>query len=89
MNGHRGWIGDLIDGFSIVVTVAGVCTSLGLGAIQMTAGFKRLGWVDEDLTEDETNNVQTILIWAITAIATASVISGLDVGIKLLSMFGK
>lgn len=30
-----GWVGDLIDGVSIVVTVAGVCTSLGLGAIQV------------------------------------------------------
>jgi choline-glycine betaine transporter len=30
-----GWVGDLIDGASIVVTVAGVCTSLGLGAIQV------------------------------------------------------
>ena len=30
-----GWIGDVIDGYSIVMTVAGVCTSLGLGTIQM------------------------------------------------------
>lgn len=30
-----GWIGDAIDGYSIVMTVAGVCTSLGLGAMQM------------------------------------------------------
>jgi choline-glycine betaine transporter len=30
-----GWMGDLIDGYSIVMTVAGVCTSLGLGAIQI------------------------------------------------------
>lgn len=82
-----GWVGDLIDGFSIVVTVSGVCTSLGLGAIQMTAGFQRLGWVDEELTAEESAKIQTILIWCITGIATASVISGLDVGIKYLSMF--
>jgi choline-glycine betaine transporter len=82
-----GWIGDVIDGFSIVVTVAGVCTSLGLGAIQMTAGFQRLGWADEELSETEMVNIQTILIWCITAIATASVMSGLSIGIKYLSMF--
>ena len=82
-----GWVGDVIDGFSIVVTVAGVCTSLGLGAIQMTAGFQRLGWVQADLSEKETNNVQSILIWVITGIATASVISGLGIGVKYLSMF--
>jgi choline-glycine betaine transporter len=40
--------GDIIDGCTIVVTVAGVCTSLGLGAIQIVAGFQFLGWVDED-----------------------------------------
>jgi choline-glycine betaine transporter len=77
----------MIDGFSIVVTVAGVCTSLGLGAIQMTAGFQRLGWVQEDLSESDTNKVQSILIWVITGIATVSVISGLSIGVKYLSMF--
>ena len=29
-----GWIGDLIDSWAIVMTVAGICTSLGLGVIQ-------------------------------------------------------
>lgn len=41
-----GWIGDIIDGFTIVVTVAGVCTSLGLGAMQIIDGFVYLGWVE-------------------------------------------
>ena len=35
-----GWIGDLIDSYSIVMTIAGVCTSLGLGAIQMVGEFR-------------------------------------------------
>lgn len=39
-------MGDVVDGFSIVTTVAGVCTSLGLGAIQIVAGAKRLGWME-------------------------------------------
>lgn len=42
-----GWMGDVVDGFSIVTTVAGVCTSLGIGAIQIVAGAKRLGWMDD------------------------------------------
>jgi len=83
-----GWIGDVIDGFSIVMTVAGVCTSLGLGTIQITAGAKRLGWMDTDLTEDEETNKQVLIIWVITLIATASVVSGLSVGVKLLSQIG-
>jgi choline-glycine betaine transporter len=82
-----GWIGDVIDGFSIVVTVAGVCTSLGLGAIQISTGLQRIGWVDDDLTADEKVDVQTATIWIITLIATISVMTGLDVGIKYLSIF--
>ena len=34
-----GWIGDLIDIASIMSTLFGVCTSLGLGARQLNAGF--------------------------------------------------
>jgi choline-glycine betaine transporter len=82
-----GWMGDLIDGFSIVVTVAGVCTSLGLGAIQISTGLQRIGWVADDLTDDEKIDVQTATIWIITLIATLSVMTGLDVGIKYLSIF--
>jgi len=80
-----GWIGDLIDGWSIVMTVAGVCTSLGLGTIQMAAGMRKLGWVDP-ATDSTTVNVA--IIWVITAFATLSVVSGLKVGIKILSVLG-
>ena len=82
-----GWIGDVIDGFSIVVTVSGVCTSLGLGAMQIAAGLQRIGWVDKGLSGDEMTDVQTAIIWIVTVIATISVMTGLDVGIKYLSMF--
>jgi len=80
-----GWIGDLIDGWSIVMTVAGVCTSLGLGVIQMNAGMRNLGWI-EDAVSDTTVNIA--IIWVITAFATVSVVSGLDKGIKTLSVTG-
>jgi hypothetical protein len=74
-----------LAGITIVVTVAGVCTSLGLGAIQIVAGFQFMGWVEEDATEDKLSMIQSLTIWGITAIATASVISGLNSGVKLLS----
>lgn len=80
-----GWVGDVIDGISIVVTVAGVCTSLGLGAIQIVAGFQFLGWVASDASDDEKTNIQIVTIWAVTLIATASVVSGLNAGVKFLS----
>ena len=80
----RGWIGDIIYDFTIVVTVMGVCTSLGLGTIQVVAGFQFLGWVCEDISEDKLSWIQNATIWGITVIATVSVISGLNAGIKFL-----
>jgi choline-glycine betaine transporter len=37
-----GWIGDLVDIMSVVTTIAGVCTSLGLGARQINNGLQRV-----------------------------------------------
>ena len=37
-----GWMGDLIDVTSIMTTMFGVCTSLGLGARQLISGFNLL-----------------------------------------------
>ena len=37
-----GWMGDLIDIVSIMTTMFGVCTSLGLGARQLISGFNLL-----------------------------------------------
>jgi len=81
-----GWIGDLIDSWAIVMTVAGICTSLGLGVIQMSVGLEILGWVEE--VGDNPEALYVTIVWVITAFATLSVISGLDVGIKILSTTG-
>jgi len=75
-----GWIGDFIDILSVVCTMFGVCTSLGLGAIQLNAGFQRL---NRNIAFSIRN--QIITIWAVTACATLSVISGLKLGIRRLS----
>lgn len=84
-----GWIGDVLDGFSIVFTVAGICTSLGLGAMQIITGAGRLGWLDtSEMTEEDVTNKQVIVIWAITIIATISVVTGLELGVKFLSQLG-
>lgn len=75
----KGWIGDLIDIAAVVGTVFGVATSLGLGATQLSAGMEYLGLVDASTL------LLVGLVIAITALATISVASGLDVGIKWLS----
>ena len=75
-----GTTGDIIDILSVVATMFGVGTSLGIGAMQLNAGLYRL---NNDIPVSATT--QIITIWCITAIATASVVSGLNVGIKRLS----
>ena len=75
-----GWMGDAVDIFSVVCTMFGVCTSLGVGVMQMNGGFKRL-----NPSIDYSVKNQIIIIWAVTACATASVVSGLKIGIRRLS----
>lgn len=78
----NGRLGDVIDVVAVVGTVTGVATSLGFGVSQIGAGLEHLGVVGE-----ASNTVLLILIAIITAIATVSVVSGLDKGIKWLSNF--
>ena len=75
-----GYFGDMIDIFSVVSTMFGVCTSLGFGVMSLNAGLNRL---NSNISESTTN--QIIIIWGVTVIATISVISGLKVGIRRLS----
>ena len=76
-----GWLGDLIDVISIMTTLFGVCTSLGLGAKQLNTG---LTIINSDVPEDDWL-VQVIIIWCITAVATVSTVSGVGMGIRRLS----
>ncbi|WP_022924063.1 BCCT family transporter [Serinicoccus marinus] len=75
-----GWIGDVIDVVAIVGTLFGVATSLGFGVAQVSAGLEFVG-----LVEDSSAWLQVLLIAGITVVATASVVSGVDKGIKWLS----
>ncbi|MFC6632732.1 BCCT family transporter [Microbulbifer taiwanensis] len=81
MIGERiyGPIGDAVDVFAIVGTVCGVATTLGYGVLQINSGLNHLFGVPVGQT------TQVILIVVTTALATVSVVMGLDVGIKRLS----
>ena len=48
-----GWMGDMLDVLTIVTIVAGLCTSLGLGARQIIGGLQRLEWLDGTLARSE------------------------------------
>ena len=76
-----GLAGDLIDTLSVVGTMFGVCTSLGLGVITLNTGLHRL---DSSIPEDD-QTTRIVIIWVITAMATISVVSGLKIGIRRLS----
>ncbi|MCG2461490.1 BCCT family transporter [Flavobacteriaceae bacterium F89] len=71
--------GDTIDIISVVATLFGLATSLGLGVQQVNAGLGYLFGVENSVF------VQILLIIAITAAATMSLVFGLDKGIKLVS----
>ena len=45
-----GWMGDLIDVVSIMTTLFGGCTSLGLGTRQLNAGFNM---INSDIPADD------------------------------------
>ncbi|GAB2780939.1 BCCT family transporter [Salinimicrobium soli] len=71
--------GDIIDIFAVLATLFGLATSLGLGVQQIAAGLAHVFGIDSGIT------TQVLLIAGITGIATASVVLGVDKGVKLLS----
>ena len=75
-----GWLGDLIDILSVIATLFGVCTSLGLGTIQINEGLHNM---NTDIPK--TKATQLAIIWSITAVATCSVLSGVGYGIRRIS----
>ena len=74
-----GWPGHVIDILAVLATLFGLATSLGYGAAQASSGLNFL--FDVPLG----NTTQILLVIGITAIALASVVAGLDAGVKRLS----
>jgi choline/glycine/proline betaine transport protein len=74
-----GPVGHLVDTLAVFGTLFGLATSLGLGAMQISAGLEFVFGVTHGL------QTQLILIGTITGIATISLISGIHRGIRRLS----
>ncbi len=74
-----GPLGNAVDIFAIISTVFGVATSLGLGVAQINSGLHHL--FDVPISTP----VQIGLIVIACGLATLSVASGLDKGIRILS----
>lgn len=77
----NGWIGDVIDILAVLATLFGLATSLGLGAAQAGAGIEYVFGLMN------TVNLQVLIIAGVTAVATISVVLGIDKGVKVLSEF--
>ena len=74
-----GPIGSAVDVFAVLGTMFGVSTSLGIGVTQVNAGLNYLFGVAIN------PKMQVLLIAAITLMATVSVITGVNRGIRRLS----
>lgn len=72
-------MGDVIDIFAVLATVFGLATSLGFGVQQVASGLSFVLGIDNGLV------TQVSLIAGITLIATISVVSGIQKGVKFLS----
>lgn len=74
-----GITGDIIDTLAVIAALAGLATSLGLGVQQINSGLTHIFGIPYSVS------IQVVLIAVITLIATISVVSGIDKGVKFLS----
>lgn len=74
-----GPIGDAVDLAAVLGTIFGVATSLGIGVVMINVGLEVTMGIEEGLP------AQIAMIVLGVAVATASAVSGVDRGIKLLS----
>lgn len=77
--GIHGPIGKVIDVVAILGTLFGVAVSIGLGTQQINAGLASLIGLPDTVAS------KVAIIAILTAVATASIVAGLDRGVKILS----
>lgn len=75
----KGGIGNAVDIATVLGTIFGVATSLGIGVVMLNVGLDILFGVDQGLP------AQTALIVVAVVMATISATSGVDKGIRILS----
>ncbi|MFL1377360.1 BCCT family transporter [Nocardiopsis protaetiae] len=75
-----GWPGNLVDILAVFGTIFGLATSLGFGTLQIAGGLQYVFGLEPNAL------VHSVLIIVITAVALLSVLSGIDKGIRRLSV---
>jgi choline/glycine/proline betaine transport protein len=71
-----GWMGDLIDAWCVIVTLCGCFTSLGLASLNVSSGVQSIGLVGSHSLESHEKAFQSPIIWVITILSIASILSG-------------
>ncbi|CQR71155.1 Glycine betaine transporter OpuD [Sporomusa ovata DSM 2662] len=77
--GVNGWLGKLVDCLALFITIFGVATSLGLGAMQIATGLNYAYGISASMT-----SIITIII-VMTALYIIAAVSGIERGIKFFS----
>ena len=75
----KGRAGDAIDIITLVGTVMGVATSMGIGVVLLSVGFSTLFELQDGLA------LQIALVMVAVVITIAACTSGVDKGIRLIS----
>ena len=75
----QGYMGKAIDSLGVVTTLFGVATSLGLGAMQVSAGLNKLYGIPGSTA------ASIVIIAVVTILYIISAVTGVDRGIKILS----
>lgn len=76
----NGPIGDAVDTFALVGTIAGIATTLGYGALQLSAGLGSLtSW------DTSSSGFRIAIIVVVVGLAGISAVTGLDKGVRRLS----
>lgn len=74
-----GWLGHSVDIFTVLGTVFGIATTLGIGVVQLSYGMHVLFGTPDGVS------MQIALIVLAVAMATISTVSGVEKGIRRLS----
>lgn len=74
-----GWVGNFIDILTIIATLFGTTTSLGLGASQIGEGLNTVFGIDSTIV------LQIMVIAVLTLLFTGSALTGVGRGIKYVS----
>jgi len=74
-----GWFGHIVDILAVLATLFGLATSLGLGAQQAASGLSYVFGIDNGI------ETQLMIVAFVTSLAIASVVRGMNGGVKILS----